>query len=135
MCIYAYAKSTVLNARARNPNIFFSALAVETLLPASGSRSNYSHDFFVDTPRSSRYIAYLRYATIFVLAEQVLLLCGGHQKVINAVGDGTKLLLNNRPAESGALRLEIVGLDLCRVLWRYRTVGKNSGRLELTDSR
>ena len=64
----------------------------------------------------SRYISYLRYATIFVLAEQVLLLCGGHQKVINAVGDGTKLLLNNRPAESGALRFEIVGLDLCRVL-------------------
>jgi hypothetical protein len=49
---------------------------------------------------------------------QVLLLCGGHQKVIDAVGGGTKLLLNNRPAESGALRFrfEIVGLDLCRVL-------------------
>ena len=120
--------------RARNPNRFFSALAVETLLPASGNRSNYSHDFFVDAPRSSRYIAYLRYATIFVLAEQVLLLCGGHQKVINVVGDGTKLLLNNRPAESGALRFEIVSLDLCRMLCRYRTVGKNSGRLELTDS-
>ena len=53
------------------------------------TRCNYSHDFFVDAPRSSRYIAYLRYATIFVLAEQVLLLCGGHQKVINVVGDGT----------------------------------------------
>jgi hypothetical protein len=26
---------------------------------------------------------------------QVLLLCGGHQKVIDLVGDGTKLLLNN----------------------------------------
>ena len=109
-------KSTIRSARARNPNRFFSALAVETLLPASGNRSNYSHDFFVDAPRSSRYIAYLRHATIFVLAEQVLLLCGGHQKVINVVGDGTKLLLNNRPAESGALRLEIVSLDLCRVL-------------------
>jgi hypothetical protein len=71
--------------------------------------------FFVETPRSSRYIAYLRYATIFVLAEQVLLLCGGHQEVINVVGDGTKLLLNNIPAESGALRLEIVSLDLCRL--------------------
>ena len=82
-------------------------VAIETLLllPASGNRSNYSHDFFVDAPRSSRYISYLRYATIFVLAEQVLLLCGGHQEVINVVGDGTKLLLNNRPAESGALRL------------------------------
>ena len=68
------------------PTVFFSALAVETLLPASGNRSNYSHDFFVDAPRSSRYIAYLRYATIFVLAEQVLLLCGGHQKVIDVVG-------------------------------------------------
>ena len=99
------AKLLIREARARNPNRFFSALAVETLLPASGNRSNYSHDFFVDAPRSSRYIAYLRYATIFVLAEQVLLLCGGHQKVINVVGDGTKLLLNNRPAESGALRL------------------------------
>jgi hypothetical protein len=30
--------------------------------------------------------------------------------VINVVGDGTELLLNNRPAESGALRFEIVGL-------------------------
>ena len=103
--VYLLPKSTIPDARARNPNRFFSALAVETLLPASGNRSNYSHDFFVDAPRSSRYIAYLRYATIFVLAEQVLLLCGGHQKVINVVGDGTKLLLNNRPAESGALRL------------------------------
>jgi hypothetical protein len=57
--------------------------------------------------------------------------------VIDVVGGGTKLelLLNNRPAESGALRFEIVSPDLCRVLWRYRTVGKNSGRLELTDSR
>jgi hypothetical protein len=83
-----------MDARARNPNRFFSALgAVETLLPASGNRSDSAHDFFVDTPRSSRYIAYLRYATIFVLAEQVLLLCGGHQKVVNVVGDGTKLLL------------------------------------------
>jgi hypothetical protein len=27
---------------------------------------------------------------------QVLLLCGGHQKVIDVVGGGTKLLLNNR---------------------------------------
>jgi hypothetical protein len=27
---------------------------------------------------------------------QVVLLCGGHQKVIDVVGDGTKLLLNNR---------------------------------------
>jgi hypothetical protein len=47
---------------------------------------------------------------------QVLLLCGGHQKVIDVVGGGTKLLLNNRRAESGSLRFEIVGLDLCRVL-------------------
>jgi hypothetical protein len=42
--------------------------------------------------------------------------CGGHQKVIDVVGGGTKLLLNNRPAESGALRFEIVSPDLCRVL-------------------
>jgi hypothetical protein len=51
------------------PTSFFLRLlsAVETLLPASGSRSNYSYVFFVDTPRSSRYIAHLRYATIFVL--------------------------------------------------------------------
>jgi hypothetical protein len=27
---------------------------------------------------------------------QVLLLCGGHQEVIDVVGDGTELLLNNR---------------------------------------
>jgi hypothetical protein len=81
-----------------------------------GERRN-PNDLFVDAPpRSSRYTAYLRYATVVVLAEQVLLLCGGHQKVINVVGDGTELLLNNRPAESGALRLEVVGLDLCRVL-------------------
>jgi hypothetical protein len=66
------AKLLIREARARNPNRFFSALAVETLLPASGNRSNYSHDFFVDTPRSSRYIAYLRYATIFVLADPYL---------------------------------------------------------------
>jgi hypothetical protein len=56
---------------------FFSALllsaAVERLLlPASGNRSNYLYDFFVDTPRSSRYIAHLRYATIFVLADPYL---------------------------------------------------------------
>jgi hypothetical protein len=81
------AKLLIREARARNPNRFFSALAVETLLPASGNCSNYSDVFFVDTPRSSRYISYLRYATIFALAEQVLLLCGGHQKVINVVGD------------------------------------------------
>jgi hypothetical protein len=36
--------------------------------------------------------------------------------VIDVVGDGTELLLNNRPAESGALRFEIAGLDLCLVL-------------------
>jgi hypothetical protein len=36
--------------------------------------------------------------------------------VINVVGDGTKRLLNTRPAESGALRFEIVSPDLCRVL-------------------
>jgi hypothetical protein len=38
---------------------------------------------------------------------QVLLLCGGHQKVIDVVGDGTKLLLNNR-------RWELVVLDHSR---------------------
>jgi hypothetical protein len=69
LCVYLLPKSTIPNARARNPNRFFSALAVEALLPASGNRSNYSHDFFVDTPRRSRYIAYLRYATIFALAD------------------------------------------------------------------
>ena len=48
-------------------------LAVETLLPASGSRSNYSHDFFVDAPRSSRYVAHLRYVcNNFVLADAYL---------------------------------------------------------------
>jgi hypothetical protein len=47
---------------------------------------------------------------------QVLLPCGGHQKVIDVVGDGTELLLNNRRAESESLRFEIVGLGLCRVL-------------------
>jgi hypothetical protein len=45
--VYLLPKSTALNARARNPNIFFSALTAETLLPASGNRSNYSHDFFL----------------------------------------------------------------------------------------
>jgi hypothetical protein len=48
--------------------------------------------------------------------QVLLLLYGGHKKAIDVVGDGTKLLLNNRPAESGALRFEIVGLDLFRVL-------------------
>jgi hypothetical protein len=58
--VYLLPKSTIRSARARarNPNRFFSALAVETLLPASDNRSNYSHVFFVETPRSSRYIAY-----------------------------------------------------------------------------
>jgi hypothetical protein len=116
LCVYLLPKSTIRNARARNPNIFFPVLAVETLLPASGNYSNYSHDFFVDTPRSSRYIAHLRYATILWWRMQVLLLYGGHQEVIDVVGGGTKLLLNNRPAESGALRFEIVSPDLCRVL-------------------
>jgi hypothetical protein len=46
---------------------------------------------------------------------QVLLPYGGHQKAIDVVGDGTQLLLNNIPAESGALRFEIVSLDLCRM--------------------
>jgi hypothetical protein len=45
----------IREARARNPGIFFSARAVAPALPASDNRSNYSHDFFVDTPRSSRY--------------------------------------------------------------------------------
>ena len=68
------AKLLIREARARNPNRLFSALAVEILLPASGNRSNYSHDvrFFVDAPRSSRYIAYLRHATTFVLADPYL---------------------------------------------------------------
>jgi hypothetical protein len=67
---------------------------------------------------------------------QVLLLSGGHQKVIDVVGDGTKLLLNNRRAESGSLRFEIVGLDLCLSgALTGGIMGKNSGRLELTDSR
>jgi hypothetical protein len=87
------AKLLIREARARNPNRFFSALAVDALLPASGNRSNYSHGFFVDTPRCSRYIAYLRYATILYWRMQVLLPYGGHQKVIDVVGDGTKLLL------------------------------------------
>jgi hypothetical protein len=39
-------------------------------------------------------------------------------------------------AESAASRIEIVGLDLCRVLaLTGRIMGKNSGRLELTDWR
>jgi hypothetical protein len=114
--VYLLPKSTILNARARNPNRFVSALAVETLLPASGNRSNYSHDFsltrlvVVDTYHIYGMQQFLYWRV------QVLLLYGGHQKVIDVVGGGTELLLNNRPAESGALRLEIVSLDLCRVL-------------------
>jgi hypothetical protein len=112
------AKLLIREARARNPNRFFSALAVETLLPASDSRCNYSDDFFVDTPRSSRSIHSISTAcnNFCIGGASPTSMCGGHQKVINVVGDGTKLLLNNRPAESGALRFEIVSLDLCRVL-------------------
>jgi hypothetical protein len=43
--VYLYAKSTIPDARARNPNRFCFAHAVVALLPASGNRSNYSHDF------------------------------------------------------------------------------------------
>jgi hypothetical protein len=58
--------------RARNPSRFFIPLLLSrhsVRLSASGNRSNYSHDFFVDTPRGSRYIVYLRHATAFVLAD------------------------------------------------------------------
>jgi hypothetical protein len=77
------------------PTDFFCACCRDTSTREWRNRSNYSHDFFVDTPRSSRYIVYLRYATILNWRMQVLLLYGGHQKVIDVVGDGTKLLLNN----------------------------------------
>jgi hypothetical protein len=75
------------------PTYFFLCLLSRDFYPrvAVVPTSNYSHDFFVDTPRSRRYIAYLRYAAVFVLAEQVLLLCGGHQKVINGVGAALSL--------------------------------------------
>jgi hypothetical protein len=68
---------------------------------------------------------------------QVLLLCGGHQKVIGVVGGGTELLLNNRRAESGSLQLEIVSpaWSLSGAPLTGGIMGKSSGRLELTDSR
>jgi hypothetical protein len=118
-CLYIYIPNPLFQTRVHEiPTDFFLRLL---------SRHFYPRVAIVPTIRTifsltrlvvglSRYIAYLRHAPVFVLAEQVLLLCGGHQKVINVVRNGTELLLNNRPAESGALRFEIVGLDLCRVL-------------------
>jgi hypothetical protein len=50
------AKLELKIARTKSKQIFYSALAVETPLPASGSRSTYSHDYFVDTPRSTRVV-------------------------------------------------------------------------------
>jgi hypothetical protein len=61
--------------RARNSDIFCIPLllsrhaSLSNTLSTDGNRSNYPHDFFVDTPRSSRYVVYPRHATIFVLAD------------------------------------------------------------------
>jgi hypothetical protein len=53
--------------RTRNPNRFLFRSCCRGSLSTNDSRPNYSHDFLVDTPRSSRYIVYLRHATIFGL--------------------------------------------------------------------
>jgi hypothetical protein len=76
-------------------------------LPTSGNRSTYSHVFFVDTPRGRRYLAYLRHATFYLSRRmQVLLLRGGHQKVIDAVADGMRAA-----SEQQALRACIESLQ------------------------
>jgi hypothetical protein len=50
--------------------------------------------FFVDAPYSRRYLAPPRHETVFVSADASATCCfyverGGHQKVIDAVADGT----------------------------------------------
>jgi hypothetical protein len=51
---------------------------------------------------------------------QVLLRCEGHQKVIDVVGDGTKLLLNNRRWE---LVLDVESCSRAMLLASRSTVG------------
>jgi hypothetical protein len=67
--------------RARNPN-----------------RSTYSHAFFVDTPRGSRYTAHLRHATIFVLADASAVSTWRPSEGGRCSGSGRwyELLVNNR---------------------------------------
>ena len=48
------------------PTDFLLSSCCRDTLSASANRFNYSHVFFVETPRRSWYIVYLRHATIFV---------------------------------------------------------------------
>jgi hypothetical protein len=64
--VYLCAKPTLPSARYDSRTRFFYSGLRWHPLSASGNRSTYSHDFFVDTPHSRRYLAHLRHATIFV---------------------------------------------------------------------
>jgi hypothetical protein len=114
------------------------ALAVETLLPASGrgNRSNYSHDFFVDTPRSSRYIAYLRHATIFVLVGASAASMWRPSEGDRCSGRWYKAAIEQQTRRKWIFAIRDRGpWSLSGAPLTGGIMGKSSGRLELTDSR
>ena len=76
--------------------------------PASGNRSTYSHDFFVDTPHDRRYLAHLRHATIFVSADASATSTWRPSEGDRCSGRWHELLVNNR-------RWELV-LNHCRAM-------------------
>jgi hypothetical protein len=62
----------------------------------SDNRSTYSHVFFVEAPRSSRYTVYLRHATIFVLADAGAASTWRPSEGDRCSGRWYELLVNNR---------------------------------------
>jgi hypothetical protein len=109
--VYLYAKSAIPTARARNPNILFSALAVEALLlPASGSRSSYSHDFF---PGFAQELA------IGIKGNEALSSLGVSS---NGIGQGQYLGDGKYATETAGKRLEVaVVLLMCTSCRHCRT--------------
>jgi hypothetical protein len=95
------AKNWSVENRTKSKQIFYSALAVETPYPRVTTVPTIRTIFSLKRlcVVASRYVVYLRYGMqqfLYWRVQQVLLLCGGHQKVIDAVGGGTKLILKNR---------------------------------------
>jgi hypothetical protein len=62
--VYLCAKPTLRSARHDSGTRFFLIPGLRRHpLPTDGGGDTHSHDFFVDTPHSRRYLAYLRHAT------------------------------------------------------------------------
>jgi hypothetical protein len=117
------------------PTVFFLRLLSRHFYPRVAIVPTIRTIFFVDTPRSSRYIAYLRHATFFSLADASATSMWRPSEGDRCSGRWYGAAIEQQTRRKWSFAIRDRGPRSLSDALTGRTVDKNSGQLVLTDWR